>query len=151
MHFIEDLARHNPAARQAALDGGFLNMLLRIYVVFPTFYWSNAEEHARHSLLLDACESALAVLSTGAVRADIISNHPVHDLWLRDEQLVPGHADVTRIREESLEDRCCAWRRTEAHFIRTRLKTIWSMSPWYEGNNENAEFQGCIDVVEFSR
>jgi hypothetical protein len=145
IYFIAELARCNPSARQATLEGGFLDMLLRIYVVFPTFYSSNAENPARPSALLDACESAIAVLSTDHLHADLVCNHPVHDLWLRGDQFIPGN--VTRI-PELLEDRCIAWRRTEAHFVKTRLMTIWSASRYSE---ENAEFQACIDIVEFSR
>lgn len=147
--FIGGLARHNQVAGQAAVEGGFLDMLLRIYVVFPTFYTPDAESRARQSAMLTACKSALEVFSAGTLHADILWNHPVCDLWLRGDQLIPNCAPKTPL--ESLEDRCFTWRRAGALMVKRRLMMIWSTSAWSGGNREDAEFQACIDMVEFSR
>jgi hypothetical protein len=74
IHFVAELARHNQSARQAALEGGLLDMLLRIYVVFPMFYMSNTERQTGQSALLDVGESALVFLSADTLRADAVYN-----------------------------------------------------------------------------
>jgi hypothetical protein len=141
--FIMELTRHNQFARQAALEGGFLDMLLRIYVVFPISYKSDGE--AAYSVLLSACQSAISVLSADAFCADLLRNHPVYDLWLRGDQLTPYY--VPRSPEEILEDRGAAWRITRARLVKRRLMIIWSVL----STHDNVQFQTCADVVEFSR
>jgi hypothetical protein len=140
--FIAELTQHNLSARQAALEGDFLDMLLRVYV---TFYKPNAE--GAQSVMVTTFQSALSVLSAEAFHADIVRHHPVYDLWLRGNQLAPCY--VPRAPEETLEERCAAWRSMRAPLTKRRLMTIWSVST--RSTNDDAEFQPCADVVEFSR
>jgi hypothetical protein len=142
--FITELTRHNQSACQAALTGGFLDMLLRIYVAFPLY---KAKQKPTFSLLT-ACQSALVALSADALHVDMVCNHPVYDLWLCGNQLAPCY--IPRTPEEILEDRCAAWRRTKAHLVKRRLMTICSVST--RPANDDAKSQACADdVVEFSR
>jgi hypothetical protein len=145
--FIADIVRRNHVACQAVLEGGFFDMLLRIYVAFPTFYKYNAEEKSCQSAMFTACQSAFKALSVNALYAEIVRSHPVYDLWLRVDQL--SSQDVSTTSEESLPDRCAAWRKTEAHLVKRRLMIIWSASTLSADND--AEFLVCADVVEFSR
>jgi hypothetical protein len=142
--FIGELARHNQFARHTTVEGGCLNMLLRIYVVFPTLHTSDPERSLNNSAILTACKSTLDVLSASTLHADIVSNHPV---WLRGNQLTNSSPKTPL---ESLEDRCIAWRSVETILVKGRLMTIWSTSTW-SGANEDAGFQACIDIIEFSR
>ena len=146
--FIGELARHNQFARHTTVEGGFINMLLRIYVVLPAFYTSDPERPLNNSAILTACKSTLDVLSASTLRADIASNHPVYDLWLRGNQLTSSPPKTPL---ESLEDRCIAWRSVETILVKRRLMTIWSTSTWSGANNEDAGIQACIDIIEFSR
>lgn len=124
-------------------------MLLRTYVVFPTFYKSIAEKRSYHPPLLDACKSVLAVLSTEFDYLEIMLVHPVHDLWLISDKLIPDYFGGTP--EEVLEGRCLAWRRTDALIVKRRLITIWSIFPSLEHHSSRTGLQVCADIVEFSR
>jgi hypothetical protein len=62
------------------MEVSFLDLLLRIYVVFPTFYTPDTERRARQSAVLTT-RSTLQVLSAGSLHADIMYNHSVYDLW----------------------------------------------------------------------
>lgn len=148
INFISILAQHNDFARDAAIEGGFLDMLLRIYVVLPTFYMATAEstteKRSRRAALFDTCRSALDILSTKSYHFDMVFNHPVYDLWLRCDKLVPNYVVWTA--EEALDARCIAWRKTESDIITRRLMTIWNLSP-----SSDALFRACLDIVEFTR
>jgi hypothetical protein len=124
-------------------------MLLRIYVVFPTFYMSTAEKREQHPALIDACKSILAVLSTEFDYLETMLIHPVHDLWLRSDKLIPDYFESTS--EEALRGRCLAWRGTDAPIVKRRLMTIWSVFPSLENHSESTGLQVCNDIVEFSR
>jgi hypothetical protein len=124
-------------------------MLLRIYVVFPTFYMSIAEKRERHPALIDACKSVLAILSTEFDYLEILLIHPVHDLWLRSDKLIPPYLESTP--EELLEGRCLAWKRADAQVVKRRLVTIWSVFPSLENHSESTGMQVCTDIIEFSR
>lgn len=124
-------------------------MLLRTYVVFPTFYMSIAEKRSHHPALLDACKSVLAILSTEHDYLEIVLIHPVHDLWLCSDKLIPDYFETNSA--EALESRCLAWRGIDALIVKRRLMTIWSVFPSLENHRENTGLQVCTDVVEFSR
>lgn len=147
--FIGDFFEHNIFVRQAALEGSFFDMLLRIYAVFPSFYTSTAEKRMHHPALLDACRSTLAVLSMESRYLEMVLNHPVYDLWLHCDRLVPSY--VVNTLEESLEDRCLAWKRVDAAVVKRRSMTMWSAFPSLEKYSENTVFQVCHDIVVFSR
>jgi hypothetical protein len=124
-------------------------MLLRIYVVFPTFYVSIAEKRERHPALIDACKSVLAILSTEFDCLEVLLIHPVRDLWLRSDKLIPHYFESTS--KEFLEGRCLAWRGTDAPTVKRRLVTIWSVFPSLENHSESTGLQVCTDIIEFSR
>lgn len=144
--FITELAKYKDSACHAALEGGFLDFLLHIYVIFPTFHMSPVDEGKHQSALVDACRSALTVLSAEQYEPTILTDQPVHHLSLC-EQLFPNYA--IKLQEEALELRCLAWRRAETHFIKTRLITI--ISSLSRAHEKNTEFLLCIDIVEFTR
>jgi hypothetical protein len=153
INFISLLAQYNDSARHAALEEGFLDMLLRIYVIFPTFHMSTAESTAdkrsRRKALLDVCRSALDVLSVESHYSDMVFNHPVYHLWLRCHELVPSYVVWTP--EDALDARCAAWRRVEVDIIKRRLMTIWCLASTMEMRDRNSEIWACMDIVEFSR
>jgi hypothetical protein len=142
--FIAELAGQMPFARQAALEVGFLDMLLHIYVVFGTVYSGHTEKRAGQSKLLSACRSTLHILSPDTSHTDIVCKHPIYDLWLRDDKLVLS--DIDSVPEEYLQNRYNAWRQAGAQPAMCRLMVIWCTTPI-----PDAEFQACIDIVEFSR
>jgi hypothetical protein len=153
INFIALLAQQNDSARHAALEGGFLDMLLRIYVVLPTFYMPTAEsmteKRTRRSALVDACKSALDIFSAESLYFDVVCNHPVYYIWLRCDELVPSYVVWTP--EDALDARCAAWRRTEVDIIKRRLMTIWNLASAMEMQGRNSEIRACMDIVEFSR
>lgn len=149
MDFIADLAERNVLARQAALDGGFLDMMLCIYVNFPTFYLSEEEKITHRSALLEACKCAFSVLSGESLFLESVLSHPVHSFWLGDNLSVIN--GVSKTPEQSLEDRCLAWRRIDPWLVKRRLMALWSTSVTADSFGEEEIYQSCTDMVEFSR
>lgn len=66
------------------------------------------EWRARQSVAFTACQSTLEVLLAGGLHADIVCSHPVYDIWVHVDQLIPDCAPHAP--EETLEACCFAWR-----------------------------------------
>jgi hypothetical protein len=135
--------------KQLALEGGLLDMLLRIYIVIPTVRAFGAEKRGPLSALLASCKSVLEVLCTCSLHTEVVCNHPVYDIWLRGSQL--HFSCILTFREDSLEDRCVSRRRTSPHLVKGRLITIWGMAGSDNDDHGCAEFLAYVDAVEFSQ
>jgi hypothetical protein len=73
-------SNHNGSACQAAIDAGFLDILLRVYAIFPAL-------ERGMSALVNACTSALLMLSRQPDCLEAIIQHPVCTLWAKCSQL----------------------------------------------------------------
>jgi hypothetical protein len=138
--FIALVVDHDDLACQAAFDGGFLDMLLRIYILFP-------KPGRETSDLVKACTSALLVMSRQPEHHEAILHHPFCALWTTYNQLFQMPAML----DDSISSRCAAWRRTGKSSAVSRLVTIYKNLLSTSGLHKTAATDMCIDLVELSR
>jgi hypothetical protein len=138
--FIALAADHDDSACQAAFDGGFLDMLLRIYILFP-------KPGRETSALVKACTSALLVMSRQPEHLEAIIHHPFCALWTTYSQLF----QMSAMLDDSTSSRCAAWRRTEKPSVISRLVMIYKNLLSTSNLHKTAATDMCIDLVELSR
>jgi hypothetical protein len=138
--FMALIADHDDSACQAAFDGGFLDILLRIYAVFPKF-------GRGRSALFSACTSALLVLSRQPEHLEKIIYHPVCTLWTTCGKLF----QMLDVVDDSFSSRHSAWRRTGKVCVMSRLVTIYKFLLSTSRLKAAAAVDMCTDLVEFSR
>jgi len=142
--FISFVAQHNDEAGQAVLDGGFLDMLLRIYVLCPTFDFKDTNE--QRVTLSDACASALSILSRQPHHLEVILSHPICALWtqcrrlFRIQDTLPDFVSARRV----------SWRSMDRSFFVRRLGTIYKLLS-KPGLGKTVATEICCDLVEFSQ
>jgi hypothetical protein len=146
LNFIARFATQNDSARQAIINIGVLNMVLRIYIIFPAISGSTPEDEDRRLVLRDACRSILYILGQSR-HMEAVHTHPACTLWIDCQLQPPGYSvdGPTRL----FQDRWAAWRRVETSCVKRRATVICRHSLWKSGSNVNME--ACIDLVEFTR
>lgn len=127
-------------ACQAALEGGFMDMLLRIYIFCPKLGRDT-------SALASACTSAMLVLSRRPEHLETIVHHPVCTLWATCREVF----EMTAMLDDSISSRCTAWRRMEKPFVISRLVIIHRVLLSKSHLEKSATTDISIDLVEFSR
>jgi hypothetical protein len=120
--FIALVVDHEEEVGMAALDGGLLNLLLRIYVFWPAL--QSADKSIGMTSLLRACTSALHALSRHPENRQAVISHPVCTLWTQCGQCFY----VPDAWNDPFSSRCGAWRQTDKYLIMTRLVTIYRFS-----------------------
>jgi hypothetical protein len=148
LNFISQVSTQSDSACQTVLDVGILNMLLRIYVVFPTLSDSTREDADRKLELRDACWLIFDVLGQSQYR-EVVHNHPVCILWTDCHSQPPGY--TVDAPTDPVQDRCAAWRRVEKSCVKRRAVAIYKYSLWKAEAGTNVGMQACIDIVEFTR
>jgi hypothetical protein len=140
LKFVTHIATQNDLASQTVLEAGILDMLLRIYVIFPALSGSLPEDVGRKLALMDACRSIVIVL--GMSSETLVFNHPVCILWTdRNSE----HLD------NPFKERCDAWRRTSRPCALRRLVVIYINSLWKSVNDIISGREACIDIVGFTK
>jgi hypothetical protein len=131
----------NDSAYQVVIDAGFLDMLLRIYTVFPAFERGT-------SALSTKCTSALVKLSRQPDCLEAIIQHPICTLWTKCNQLFRDQ--LPNVVDDSIQIRCSSWRRTQRFCVMSRLVTTYKLLSTSRLKDAMATDM-CIDLVEFSR
>jgi len=147
LNFISRFAAQSDPACQIALDAGVLDILLRIYIIFPTLSDSTGENAGRKVALRDACQSTLGVLSQSQHQEAIIK-HPVCILWKDVHSQPPRYtidAPTNPDNERSVE-----WRRVEKSCVERRMIIIYNYALWKPRHDGNVD-EACIDIVEFTK
>ena len=139
--FIALVVDHDHLACQAAFDGGFLDMLLRIYILLPTLGQQDT------SALVSACMSALLLLSRQPEHLYAIFHHPVCTLWVTCSQVFK----MPELLDAPGPNRCAAWRRTEKSSVISRLVIIHKILLSKSRLENAATTDMCNDLIEFSR
>jgi len=150
LHFISRFAIQNNSAHQTALDGGVLDMILRIYVILPTLSDSTRQNANSKVALRDACRLTLELLGQSQ-HQEAVLNHPVCTLWKDFHSQPPGYS--TDAPADPAQERCAAWRRVEKSCIERRMTIIYKYTLWKPdaASGGNASIEACDDIVEFAK
>jgi hypothetical protein len=151
LQFIVRIVMQYDSTCRAALKAGILDMILRIYVIFPTFSQSAVDGAEHWSPLLKACRSTLLVLSESLTNADDISHHPVFSLWTDCQPYPPVYTAEPQSPDDIFRARCTAWRKTTRSCVKRRLSIIYANSLWKSNVYEMEDIEACVDMVEFTR
>jgi hypothetical protein len=151
LQFVVQIIMQYDFACRAALKAGILDMILRIYVIFPTFSQSAVDGAEHWSPLLKACRSTLLVLSESSMDADNISRHPIFSLWTDCQPYPPVYTVEPQNPSAILRARCTAWREAARSSIKRRISIIYASSLWKSNVYEIEDIEACTDMVEFTQ
>lgn len=143
LNFLRQVAA--PPAHQVVLDAGVLDMILRIYVIFPTLVVPTAADSERKAELFEACQAMLAMLSRAS---PAVFNHPVCTLWNDCHAIVQPPTYSVR---ESPITRRAAWRRAPRACASRRVIVIFQGSVWNSDFDTTGDIEAYADLVEFTR
>lgn len=142
LKFIAQIASQSDLACQTVLEAGILDILLRIYVIFPALSSSLPEDVGCKSTLMDACQLTVTVLCRLLEKPQMVYNHPVCMLWTDRDSERP---------DNPLQNRCGAWRRAPRSCTFRRLVVIHTGSLWRPNNDIVGGLEACMDIVEFTK
>lgn len=138
-----------PSAYQVVLDAGVLDMILRVYVIFPMLAVPTAADSDRKAELFETCQAMLARLSQAT---PTVFNHPVCILWT-DCHAQP-HAQPPVYSKDTQESPIvsrAAWRRASRVCAHRRVMVIFKGSPWNSNFDTTGDIEAYADLVEFTR
>lgn len=151
LHLTAQILAGNGSSCQTVLDAGLLNMLLRIYVIFPSFSHSTLDDADGWSALLDACRSILLAVSQAEQSYDEISSHAIHSLWTDCQPLPPAYTVQPPSLDDVLSARCAAWRQANSQCVKRRIVTIYLGCLWKVNPHKYEDVEACVDMVEFTK
>jgi hypothetical protein len=151
LHFMIRITLQGDSASRTILDAGILNMLLRIYDIFPAFSKSALDAPDYWSPLLDACRSTILALSQSQVNNDEILSHPVCIIWTNCSPHPPAYALEPPTAYDLLVARCVTWRTVDSLCIKRRLYMILTGNLWKSNVHEIEDIEACTDLVELTR
>lgn len=142
LKFMAQIATQNDLTCQTVLEAGILDIILRIYVIFPTLSDSLPEDVGRKLALMDACQLVVVILCRSLEKPAIVYNHPVCILWTDRNSKRP---------DSPLQNRCGAWRLAPGSCALRRLVVIFTDSLWASNIDIVTGLEACMDIVEFTR
>lgn len=151
LQIVARIAVHNNETCQTVIEAGVLEMLLRIYVIFPSFSQSALDNPEPWTALLKSCRSLLLLLSRSSRHRQTILRHPISILWTDCAPIPPPYSEQRPPVDEELSRRCIAWRQASRSCIKRRISTIYIGCLWRSNVHEIENFEACMDLVEFVR
>lgn len=146
LKFVSRMATRS--APQTVVEAGVLDVILRVYIRFPTLGAKTAHDLDHKSALLQSCQSLLGIC---VAETPSVFEHPVCSLWTEcnaQPTHPPAYGDETG---ESPITRRAAWRRTPGALTRQRLTIILGGSTWNSNSGTYDETEAYCDLVEFTR
>jgi hypothetical protein len=145
LNFISEIAGQSDSACHTVLQADILDMLLRIYVVFPAFSDTTQQDGDLKEALHDACLLTFIILGQSPQHQRTVLNHSVSILWTEHHSQPFGHTvDVYA------DDRCTAWRQVPDSYVMRREIVIYKSSLWKQCNHIE-DMEVCADIAEFTK
>jgi hypothetical protein len=151
LRFIASIATQSDSACRTVLKAGVLDMLLRIYDIFPAFSKSALDAPEHWSPLLEACRSTVLALSPSQRNNDSILSHPLCTIWTDCNPHPPAYTTEPRTPDDALLGRSTAWRAATSLCVKRRMITILTGDHWKSNAYEIEDIEACVDIVEFTR
>jgi hypothetical protein len=142
LKFMVQIATKSDLTCETVLEAGILDILLRIYVMFPALSGTFPEDVGRKLSLMDACQLTVVVLCQSLQQPATVYSHPVCILWTDRNSKRP---------DSPLQKRCNAWRRAPRSCALRRLAVIYTGSLWKSDIDIVGALEACMDIVEFTR
>lgn len=108
LQLITRVVIQNDDQCQTVLEAGVLDMLIRVYVIFPTFAQSTIDGPEPWTPLLKACRSLLLALRDSPNNRHTVLRHPVYTLWAECRPLPPSYSEEPRSVVDDLSQRSVA-------------------------------------------
>ncbi|KZP30502.1 hypothetical protein FIBSPDRAFT_945867 [Athelia psychrophila] len=133
------------SAQQLVIDAGVLDVILRVYIRYPTLGVTTAHDSECKAELFDSCQYLLRILvaSTPAV-----FDHPVCSLWTDCNAQPPAYGEEPSTNPIGFR---AAWRRVPRACAKERLMIIFRGSLWGSDFDSASEIEAYRDLVEFTR
>ncbi|KZP30505.1 hypothetical protein FIBSPDRAFT_109782 [Athelia psychrophila] len=133
------------SAQQLVIDAGVLDVILRVYIRYPTLGVTTAHDSECKTELFDSCQYLLRILvaSTPAV-----FDHPVCSLWTDCNAQPPAYGEEPSTNPIGFR---AAWRRVPRACAKERLMIIFRGSLWGSDFDSASEIEAYRDLVEFTR
>jgi hypothetical protein len=138
-------------ACSTVLDAGILDMVLRIYDIFPAFSKSALDAPEHWSPLLNACRSTVLALSQSQNNQSEIFAHPLCAIWANCDPRPPAYTLEPPTTYDLIVVRCVAWRTASSLCIKRRMYVLLTADLWKSNVDEIEYIEACNDVVEFTR
>lgn len=122
-----------------------LDILLRIYVFFPSVGAPTAQDATYRAELLESSQSLLAMLLR---TTPTVFDHPVCSLWTDCQAQPSTYYDDAR---DDPIGRRAAWRRVPRVRVKRRLAMIVRGSLWNSDYDINGDVEAYSDLIEFTR
>lgn len=149
LDFIGQIATQSASTNSTVLAAGVLDLLLRVYVVFPTLSEVEADDANQKFVLLDACRSIMNALFPSPQIDAIIPDHPVFILWTSCYAQSPGYSG--EVMGGTSLDRGFAWSQANKFVSKRRMSSIYKGSLWKSDIHDMGDMETCIDIVEFTQ
>lgn len=146
LNFVTRIAMQSDSTCQAVLEAGILDILLRIYIIFPALSSVTPHDNASKEELRSVCGSTLTVLGQSQQYQITVLNHPVCILWPDCHSQPPVYAV-----DEPVQDRCTTWRRLHASCVHRRVIVIYKGPLWKPSHDAADDTHVCGDIVEFTK
>lgn len=151
LHFTLRVATENDESCQIALEAGILDMLLRIYVIFPSFSQAAIDKPEPWVPLRDICRKILLSLSQFRNHHNTVLSHPVSILWNECRPLPPPYSLQKPPLGDDLRNRAVAWRKAPRSCVKRRITTIYIGCLWRSNVYPIEDMEACSDIVELVR
>jgi hypothetical protein len=151
LQFMNHIATQSDMARRTVLKAGTLDVLLRIYAIFPAFSKSALDAPEHWSPLLEACRTTVLTLLQSQENSDEVLSHPVCTICMDCYPRLPAYT----VKPQSLSDLLLArrdrWRTADSLCAKRRMIMILTGNLWKSNTREFEDIAACADIVEFSR
>ena len=151
LQFIPRIATQSDLACRTVLEAGILDMLLRVYVLFPSFSRSSIDAPEHWPPLLQACRSTLLALSQSEINHDAVLEHSVCALWADCHPHPPPYSVEPPSIKDSIPARQAGWRRANRRCVKRRIMAVIIDSQWRSNVYEIEDIEVCTDIVEFTQ
>lgn len=151
LFLIDQLATESDTMCKTILKAGILDVILRVYVIFPAFSRAVIDGAEHWSALKNACGSILLTLFSSEPNHKEVLEHPVCALWTGCNPLPPTYTELPLAPDEIPLERCTSWRRAPPLCVKRRLIMIYVDNLWKSNVNLTEDMEACADIVEFTR
>jgi hypothetical protein len=149
--FMTHIATQSDSTCRTVLRAGVLDILLRIYGIFPAFSKSALDAPEHWSLLLEACRSTVLALTQSQPNYDEILSHPVCTIWVDCYPHPPAYTVEPHTPYGLLVARRNAWRTATSLCVKRRMIAVLTGDLWKSNVYEFEDIEACADILECTR
>jgi len=147
---MNHIATQSTTACRIVLKAGILDVLLRIYAIFPAFSKSALDAPEHWSPLLEARRTTVLTLWQSQENHDEVSSHPVCTIWTDCYPRLPAYTVKPQTLSDLLLARRDRWRMADSLCAKRRIIMIFSGNLWKSNIREFRIFSYEADYPDRS-